>query len=79
MFIKFSSMLVAIGLLLTANAAATPITFQMSAPNASGVNNLVPFTNQTVAITVLADTSQVIPLANLAGGGPATACQPTRR
>jgi hypothetical protein len=70
MFIKFLSMLVAVGLLLTANAAATPITFQMSVPNASGVNNLVPFTNQTVAITVRADTSQVIPLANLAGGGP---------
>lgn len=70
MLIKFFSMLVAVGLLLTESAAATPITFRMSVPNASGVNNLVPFTNQTIAITVQADTSQVIPLANLAGGGP---------
>ena len=67
--IEIFSMLVAMGSLLSLSAAATPITFRMSVPNASGVNNLVPFTNQTIALTVQADTSQVIPLANLTGAG----------
>jgi hypothetical protein len=70
MSIRFCSMLVAAGLLAIGSAAATSITFRMSVPNASGENNLVPFTNQPIVLTVQADTSRVIPLANLAGEGP---------
>ncbi len=65
-----SSMLLAIGLFLAANAAAAPITFHWSIPNADGVNNAVAFADQTVEITIEADTSQIISLGNLAGGGP---------
>jgi len=56
------------GILLAANSAATPITFQMTLPNATGVNNLVSFTKQTVVVTVQADTSQVVPVASISDG-----------
>ena len=64
-----SPILLALGLLVAANAVAAPITFRMSVPNADGVNNLVAFANQTVEITIQADTSQITSLANLAGAG----------
>jgi hypothetical protein len=60
---KLIPALAAAGIFLAANAGAASITFQMTVPNASGVNNGVGFTNQTVSITMLADTSQVAPVA----------------
>ena len=62
---KLIPALTAAGTFLAATAGAAPITFQMTIPNASGVNNGVVFTNQTLSITLHADTSQVAP----AGGG----------
>lgn len=55
-------------LLLATHAGAAAITFQMSVPNASGVNNGVSFTNQTVSIMVQADTAQVVAAPGMIGG-----------
>jgi hypothetical protein len=75
MSIKFCAMLAAVGVFATTGANATPITFRMTVPDASGVNNLVAFTSRTVVLTVQADTSRVVALANLAGAGPGS-CVP---
>lgn len=55
------------GLFVAAGAAATPFTYVLTIPNATGVNDLVPFTDQTLVITVQADTAQIIPVANYLG------------
>jgi hypothetical protein len=75
MLIKTCAMLAAAGLLVATSVTGAPITYRMSVPNASGVNRLVAFTNQTVVLTVLADTSRIVALADLAGAGPG-ACVP---
>jgi hypothetical protein len=66
-FVNLFSKLATTSLLLAASVGATPITFVLTIPNATGVNNLVPFTNQTLVITVQADTTQIIPVANYLG------------
>lgn len=57
----------AVSFLLVSSAWATPITFQLTVPNATGANNLVPFANQTVTVVVQADASQVMSVASIAG------------
>jgi hypothetical protein len=52
---------------LAAGAAATPFTYVLTIPNATGMNNGVAFTDQTLIITVQADTAQIIPVANYIG------------
>jgi len=72
----FAGLLAALELVFAASAGAAVITYHMTVPNASGSNNGVPFTNQTVSITIKADTSQVTPVAGIGGSPDPGNCVP---